>query len=184
MKNIIRNILLEFAEDSSDGLSKLEISILKNLNSRDFTPKTRRSTILSYLNDDLGLSSKESMELYFLFLHNYKTNGDYENLDKIKRTDLDSHSKSIRTSNVTARDLVTHRVPFTGSNTHGGFESGNVYVVRSYRWYPIFVYKDGQWYENSSGYSMSTKKQMSQLRPSKSDTIKLTIDELFNLIHK
>jgi hypothetical protein len=58
-----------------------------------------------------------------------------------------------------------------------------VYVVFSYDWYPIFVYKDGQWYENQNRYSVSTAKQMSQLRPhGQGEIIDKTKDELWEII--
>ena len=182
MKNVVHKLLLEFAQDLEDNLSKLEVSILKNLNRKGFTPKTRRSEILGFLTDQLGLDSQESMEIYFLFLHNYSSTGDYENLESPRRTKFDMYSKKVKSPNYTARDLVKAKIPFEGSNTRGEWRQ-NVYVVTSYNWYPIFVYKNNQWYENSQGYSMSTKKQMRQLRPDY-DTIKVSKKELEDLIYK
>jgi len=182
MKNVVHKLLLEFAQDLEDNLSKLEITVLKSLNKKGFTPKTKRSEILGFLSDDLGLDSQESMEMYFLFLHNYLPTGDYDSLESPMRTKFDMYSKKVKSPNYTARDLVKAKIPFEGSNTRGEWR-GNVYVVISYNWYPIFVYKNGQWYENSQGYSMSTKKQMSQLRPDY-NAIKVTKRELEDLIYK
>lgn len=182
MKNVIHKLLLEFSKDLGDNLSKLEIFTLKTLTKKGFTQKTRRSEILEFLTDQLGLDSQESMEIYFLFLHNYSSTGDYENLESPRRTKFDMHSKKIKSPNSRSRDLVKAKIPFEGSNT-SGYWYKNAYVVTSYGWYPIFVYKNGQWYENSRRYSISTGKQMSQLRPDY-NAIPMTTSELEDLIRK
>lgn len=182
MKNVIRRILNEMSLGSSEsGFSGEESSVLKLLTNRGFTPKTRRGTIINFLVDDLGYEPKEAMDMYLTFLHNYTSSGDYESVKSPRKVKFDFSTKKVPTANYTARDLVQGRIPFKGSNTTGEY-IGNVYVVTSYGWYPIFVYKDGKWYENSNRYSRSTGKQMGQLRP-KPDTIKLTKDELNDLIY-
>ena len=103
-------------------------------------------------------------------------------MDISKTPKYDRYSKKLKTANYTARDLVKAKIPFQGSNTSAEWV-GNVYVVSSYGWYPIFVYKNGRWFENSKRYSMSTGKQMSQLRPD-NDTTKMTRDELNDLINR
>ncbi len=180
MESIVKKILLEFAQEVESGLSKFEVLILKRLNKQNFTPKSKRSDILNYLADDLGLDSDESMKFYFLFINNYEKSGNYENISEPVRSTFDK-SKQIKTTNITASDLVKHRVPFKGSNLTGEM-IGDVYVVKSYGWYPIFVYKDGKWYENSKRYSVSTGKQMRNARPSGVEITPLTKDELTSLI--
>lgn len=81
-----------------------------------------------------------------------------------------------RTTNITARELVSSLKPFKGSNTSASWRDG-VYVVLSYAWYPLFIHKDSQWYENGDGWSNSTKKQIRQLRPAYNTQSK-TLDEL------
>ena len=61
---------------------------------------------------------------------------------------------------------------------------GNTYIVSSYGWYPIFINKDGRWYENKDKYSVSTSKQISQLRPFGEDIMKVSTDTLRKLIRK
>ncbi len=78
--------------------------------------------------------------------------------------------------------MVKSKIPFTGSNT-SGYWYRNSYVVTSYGWYPIFVFKNNQWYENKNKYSRSTGKQMGQLRPTP-DTISLTVKELEKIINE
>jgi hypothetical protein len=181
MKNIVRKILLEFAETTNeDQLTKLEITILKDLTKKGFKPTaTNRNKILNYLSTNLGFDFKESMELYSLFKNNYSESGDYEFLEKVKRGY--GSDRALKSTNKDAKDLVKSKIPFKGSNTTGEW-IGNSYVVKSYGWYPIFVFKNNQWYENSKRYSMSTGRQMSHLRPTY-ETIPLTKDELNDLIY-
>ena len=61
------------------------------------------------------------------------------------------------------------------------YENGS-YVVSSYNWYPIFVYKDGQWFENKDKYSVSTSKQTSQLRPFGEEIYMVGTDTLRKII--
>ena len=93
----------------------------------------------------------------------------------------------IRTSNKDARLYVERKVEFNGSNTYARWEQGThdkLYVVYSYgQHYPMYVY-DAQldmWFENSDGYSVSTAKHHSQLRPS-ADTVSKTTQELKDLV--
>ena len=37
--------------------------------------------------------------------------------------------------------------------------------MKSYGWYPVYIYKDGKWYENFDRYSSSTSKQMYNSQP-------------------
>lgn len=86
---------------------------------------------------------------------------------------------NIKTSNQNSSGLVKDRTEFKASNLSGE-NIGDSYVVKSYSHYPIFVYKDGKWYENKDKYSVSTSKQTTQSRPT-SDTIKLSTVEMKEL---
>jgi hypothetical protein len=44
------------------------------------------------------------------------------------------------------------------------------YVVKSYGWYPIFLFINDQWYRTLDTYSSTTRKQMSQVNPVKFDS--------------
>jgi len=66
-----------------------------------------------------------------------------------------------KTSNRESTNFVTSRTEFKANNLSGEYIN-NIYVVKSYGYYPIFIYKDGQWYENKDRYSKSTAKQMTQ----------------------
>ena len=67
----------------------------------------------------------------------------------------------MKTSNRESHHYTTERKPFKANNLSAENINGN-YVVKSYGYYPIFIYSNGQWYENESRYSMTTAKQMTQ----------------------
>ena len=85
-----------------------------------------------------------------------------------------------RIANQNAREYVQRNEPFQGSNMFGVFDdddqgSNTPYVVYSYGYhFPMFIFINGHWYENSDKYSRSTSKQQSQARPTMK-TIKLNI---------
>ena len=172
MKEIIRKILKEEVTTQQDNYQRKMIEILKR---EGFDARTPYQKILKYLNDVMSIVGMEAFELYQLFRDNVSTVSDTPLVRK------DIKDRKMRTANIRARDLVINRIPFKGSNTHAEYRNG-VYVVFSYDWYPVFVYKDGQWFENEEGYSMSTKKQMSQMRPYNFDIIKTNKDKLWDII--
>lgn len=66
----------------------------------------------------------------------------------------------MKTSNKESHYYTTNREEFKANNLSAEYQNG-CYVVKSYGYYPVFIYKDGQWYENESRYSRSTARQMS-----------------------
>ncbi len=98
----------------------------------------------------------------------------------------------MKIANRDARDWVTKRKPFKGSNLYGetkpvyinGEESPQdaVYTVYSYgEHFPMFAYANGQWFENSDGYSRTTSRHRSQARPYGINTIKMDTKQMQNL---
>lgn len=74
------------------------------------------------------------------------------------------------TANKNARELVTDKRPFKGSNTFAettvNREGDICYKVYSYGYhFPIYAFKNAQWYKNKDRYSVSTSRHQSQLRP-------------------
>jgi len=65
--------------------------------------------------------------------------------------------------------LVEKRVPFKASNLEGRWEKDRngvkQYVVISYGWYPLYIFKEDQWFMNDDAYSSSTSKQVSASKP-------------------
>jgi hypothetical protein len=175
MKNTIKKILTEETNLKKDKFDKYIISTLVK---EGFTPSSDYLKIIKFLNHNFGIVGMEAFELYQLFKDNYKNREE----DELYRSN--TKMKSIRTANINARDLVMNKIPFKGSNTNAQY-IGDVYVVYSYDWYPIFVNKDGQWFENNNKYSRSTSKQMSQLRPrNQGEIILLSKSELNDVIYR
>ena len=52
--------------------------------------------------------------------------------------------------------------------------TNKLYVIKSYGYYPVFIYsyQTGNWYETEDRYSVSTAKQMTQVRPTGAQVIK------------
>ena len=175
MKEIIRKILKEEISSTQEKYQQKMVDILKR---EGFNGSTPSLYIMRFLSQQIGVEGMEAFEIYQLFMDNYRK--DYKT-QGLKRSDITR--KKVRTPNNRARDLVTNKIPFKGSNTHGEYRNGS-YVVFSYNWYPIFVFKDGQWFENEQKYSVSTSKQTSQLRPFVSDIIYASTDKLWEIINR
>jgi len=170
MRNIIRRILLEELS-GSEVLSPSEIALFNELHNQNLTPKDK-SKVIDYIKQIatfLDLDPEDAGVYYELFSYNYKPEGDYE---KINTTGVfnPANIKPRRTTNVTSRNLVKAKIPFQGSNLSGRWELDNnglkYYVILSYRWYPIYLYKENVWYEVTNRYSSTTGKQMNYSDPS------------------
>ena len=88
----------------------------------------------------------------------------------------------MKISNKDSQPFVQERKDFQGSNLCGK-KLDNVYVVLSYGYYPIYVYKRGKWYGNSERFSNTTQKHKYSARPVGIDEIvwKKT-EQLYQLI--
>jgi hypothetical protein len=84
-----------------------------------------------------------------------------------------------RISNQEAREYTENMIPFKANNLEGKLLDNGDYVVLSYGYYPIWWYckAEGKWYGNSTKYSVTTSKQMSQSRPTYDATM-LNKDDL------
>ena len=94
-----------------------------------------------------------------------------------------------RIANKDAREYVQKAEPFQGSNLFGEYDdsdegSNTPYVVYSYGYhFPMFIYLNNIWYENSDKYSVSTSKHQSQSHPMM-ETIKLNTEDMKRLLRK
>tara|TARA_R100001230_G_C5502564_1_gene46035 strand:+ start:92 stop:469 length:378 start_codon:yes stop_codon:yes gene_type:complete len=86
-----------------------------------------------------------------------------------------------KTSNKNASQYVNTLTEFKANNLSGEIIGTNkylitnkLYVVKSYGYYPIFIYsyQTKNWYETEDRYSVSTAKQMTQVRPTGAQVIK------------
>lgn len=70
-----------------------------------------------------------------------------------------------RITNKQAKVYVEQLKPFIGSNLKA-IEKDGMYIVYSYgEHFPAYIYAEGAWFENEDDYSASTKRHMSQARP-------------------
>ncbi len=169
----IRKILKEEVEDFRE---KHDRKILSYLIKQGFKRNSDYRKVLQFLDKNFGITGMEAFEMYQMLKDNF---GNIESGGELMRKDVSK--VKVRTANNSARDLVKNKIPFKGNNTDGKYENGS-FVVSSYNWYPIFVYKDGQWFENKDKYSVSTSKQTSQLRPFSEDIIMVGTDTLRKII--
>jgi hypothetical protein len=88
--------------------------------------------------------------------------------------------------NQDSSEYTTKLKNFKGSNLEGKRLNDSTYVVYSYGWYPIYVWKNNYWYKNEDVYNQIIKKQMFQSRPEISNSqicmIVKNTDYLLNLI--
>jgi hypothetical protein len=182
---------------TEEGLNRSTVKLFKILNTEKKNLKTR-ANILEFLTKALKLIGlNPDLALYYLELYvlNYRKDGNYESLSKNEIKDPKSQ-KGKTISNTKAWMYTMSQMPFKGSNLSSYWKNDSkgvpVYVVLSYGWYPIFVYKEGIWYQVVDSYSSSTGRQISNSNPNhwkaynknvESDVYFMNKDELRKLIN-
>jgi len=172
MKELIRRVL---REEQEGPLTKKEIMLFKYIDKNKKETKTKDDLIkfLKSILPVLGLPANQANFYYEVYTANFRPEGDYENLTKETFKDYRLF-KQRKVSNNTAYEYATAKMPFKGSNLEGQWEVNNnndwYYVIKSYGWYPIFLFINNQWYRTLDTYSSSTRKQMSQVNPVKFDS--------------
>ena len=171
MKYVISEIQFKkLLEQSKEPSMTLIEKLFKLLNEEKKKHKTRAALIEVIKNFSKYVDIPEEYSLYLLelYLLNYNKDGDYSNLTKGNFIDPRT-MKGKTTPNTKANLYTIAKMPFKGSNLEGYWDkdwNGNPYYkVVSYRWYPIYIYKDNKWYEVTKRYSSSTSKQMSNANP-------------------
>lgn len=72
---------------------------------------------------------------------------------------------SVKSSNRSCRRYVKERKPFVANNIYAEERNGR-YVVFSYgEHFPMYLYDNGVWYENTDRYSPTTSKHQTQTHP-------------------
>lgn len=152
------------------GLNRSIIKLFKILNTEKKNLKTR-ANILEFLTKAMKLIGlNPDLALYYLELYvlNYRKDGNYESISKNEIIDPKSQ-KGKTISNTKAWMYTMSQMPFKGSNLSSYWKNDSkgvpVYVVLSYGWYPIFVYKKGIWYQIVDSYSSSTGRQINNSNP-------------------
>ena len=112
-------------------------------------------------------AAKYYLEAYML---NYRKDGNYDSLTP--ETFIDPRFEKAKTTpNTESYKSTRSQMPFYGSNLQGFWEKDHKgvpqYVVLSYGWYPIFIFKNDRWYEVHDRYSSSTAKQISNSDPTR-----------------
>jgi hypothetical protein len=155
---------------TEEGLNRSTVKLFKILNTEKKNLKTR-ANILEFLTKALKLIGlNPDLALYYLELYvlNYRKDGNYESISKNEIIDPKSQ-KGKTISNTKAWMYTMAQMPFKGSNLSSYWKNDSkgvpVYVVLSYGWYPIFVYKKGIWYQIVDSYSSSTGRQISNSSP-------------------
>ena len=191
MKDLIRRILRE-QDTSANPLTRTEVMLFKYINSKKKDAKTKAKLmelIITTLKN-MGLEPSLAAFYYEMFALNYREGGDYENLtyDNFKGV---KDFKSRTTPNTKAWEFTIAKMPFKGSNLDARWNTDSkgvdYYAVYSYGWYPVYLFKQGIWYEVTKRYSSSTSKHMSNANPVKYDTkigkevVLVTKDEMSQL---
>lgn len=171
MKKLIKKILSEQLEGNGDNpLSEKEIRLFKYLNKHktEYPTQTKLLDFIKTMMPFVGRPESDARFYYEVYTANYRPEGDYENMDKLTFRDFKSF-KQRRTPNNTAYEFSSAKIPFKGSNLQGYWDVDNYhdwhYVVTSYDWYPIFLFKDNKWFRISDSYSSSTAKHLSHSNP-------------------
>ena len=171
MKYVISEIQFKkLLEQSKEPSMTLIEKLFKLLNEEKKKHKTRAALIEVIKNFSKYVDIPEEYSLYLLelYLLNYNKDGDYSNLTKGNFIDPRT-MKGKTTPNTKANLYTIAQMPFKGSNLEGYWDKDwngkPYYKVVSYRWYPIYIYKDNKWYEVTKRYSSSTSKQMSNANP-------------------
>jgi hypothetical protein len=168
MKYLIKKILLE--ETNDKPLSDVEIILFEHLNSVKETQQTKNGLIseIKTMCDVLGLDPNKANYYYELYTLNYREDNDYGALTFQNFKGKEYFSPQ-RTANSSAWEYTRAKMPFKGSNLKGYWTTDNrnipFYVVISWNWYPVFIFKDDRWYKVNDTYSSSTAKQMSHANP-------------------
>jgi hypothetical protein len=158
------------SEEYEIAPDKIIVKLFRLFNEYKKSSKTKKellNTIMEFL-PMFGISKVYATYMLELYLLNYREDGDYSGLNK--NNFIDPRNKSgKKTANYQAGDYTKAQLPFQGSNLRGYWTKDRngvkYYVVKSYGWYPVYIYKEGKWYENFDRYSNSTSKQMLRSRP-------------------
>ena len=170
MDNFIKKLLRESVDNDEKLLSKEEVRLFKLLNNKkhELGTKEEMTDFIIMMLKLMGKPTHRASFYYEVYTQNYRPEGDYENLTQETFKDYRGF-KQKRTPNNTAWEYSTATIPFKGSNVEGFWDENNkgewYYVVQSWGWYPVFLFKNDQWYTVDDTYSSSTSKQMSQSRP-------------------
>jgi hypothetical protein len=171
LHSIIKRVLLEEVDDKA--FTKREVIFFKFINEYREAANPSSQQINKFIQSNMpsfGFKPEDFSELLNKYTQNYREDGRYEDT-KISELKQYHNLKSKKVTNTNASERVSELLPFKGSNLEGRWEQDGkgdwAYVVISYGWYPIYIYKYKKWFEASNTYSSSTSKQMRNTRPTR-----------------
>ena len=162
---ILRKIISE--NETEKAFTTQEVLIFKYLQKVKDSLRTKDDYIqvIQRLLRAIGYPVEDALYYYTMFLLNMRADGKYEEttVDQVKDF---SGEKSKKTPNYKMSNFAKMKMPFEGSNVRGFWEKDlngvKQYIITSYDWYPIYIYKDRKWYSVNRPYSRSTGKQINQ----------------------
>lgn len=154
--------------ESSDSKAFLpqEVYIFRTIHKQLKELKTKDKIIgrIKEILDYMGFDPLESMYYYYLFTSNFREDGRYD-LTKESEKKGPQDLKAQKTTNTNVGPFAQSKIPFKGSNLEGFWEKDldgvDQYIITSYGWYPIYIFKKGQWYKINDTYSSSTGRHVS-----------------------
>jgi len=183
MKYILSERQFRLLEQEEKAFSPVEVVLFKRLNQEKEKKKIKKKAeIEDYIRNItlyLGLPPENSKYYTELYLLNFRKDGKYDETTKAQLVDPRNLPGKV-VLNTSAGQYSQVQMPFRGSNLTGEWKRDirgvKYYVVYSYGWYPIYIFKNGRWYEVTKRYSSSTGRQMSNTSPTRySDELKSEI---------
>jgi hypothetical protein len=171
MYHLIKKSVREQLEgDGEKPFSNKEIKLFKylNKNKKKYPTKDKLLGFIKDMMPFIGRPKSDARFYYEVYTANYRPEGDYENIDKTTLKDFRGF-KQRKTPNNTAYEYSSSKIPFKGSNLEGywdvNYNNEWYYVVKSYDWYPIYLFINNTWFKVSDSYSSSTAKHLSGSNP-------------------
>lgn len=165
------------------ALSKVDLFIYKLIHKLKGTSNKKEDILraIRAILKSVNVNESEALSYLESFLLNYRQDGRYDLITKDEFKDI-KKLKPKKVTNVSSGQYVGGKLPFVGSNLSGKWEVDSAgdaqYVVLSYGYYPILIFKNGNWYINNDTYSMSTAKQTSQASRGSRNEILVSRDEM------
>lgn len=161
----LRKKLVKESEEAKAFLPQ-EVFIFRRIQKELKELKTKDNIIgrIKEILEYMGFDPLEAMFYYYLFTANFREDGRYDLTKESEKKPLQS-LKPVKTTNTNAQFFAKSKIPFKGSNFEGFWEKDlngvDQYIITSYQWYPIFIFKQGKWYKNANHYSSSTGRHIS-----------------------
>jgi hypothetical protein len=155
---------------SMENSQPVIIKLFKLLDEQKKKNKTRAALLdrINELSPYMGIPEGFEKFLLELYVLNFREDGDYSKVTKENYVDP-RKGQGKTTTNTKANQYTIAQLPFKGSNLRAYWNKDvngkEQYIVESYGWYPIYIFKEGNWYQVVDSYSSSTGKQINNANP-------------------